>query len=235
VLTRHGFEVILCRGEGCCGALAHHMGREDEGRRAASRNVDAWMREIAGEGLDAILTTASGCGTTMKDYGFMLRHDSDQADRAAKVAAITYDISEFINKINDLNYVKRPAMRIAYHPACSLAHGQRVVDAPADLLRKAGFVIADLPESHLCCGSAGTYNILQPELANQLRDRKIANIHKVMPELIATGNIGCLTQIAAGTQIPVVHTIELIDWATGGAAPKALRRMAYSRVVERSA
>jgi glycolate oxidase iron-sulfur subunit len=234
VLTRHGYEVILARGEGCCGALAHHMGREDEGRRAASRNIDAWSVEIAGEGLDAILTTASGCGTTMKDYGFMLRHDPEQADRAARVAEITCDISEFISKINNLNYVKRPAMRVAYHPACSLAHGQRVVTAPADLLRKAGFVIADLPESHLCCGSAGTYNILQPELANRLRDRKIANIHKVMPELIATGNIGCITQIAAGTQIPVVHTIELIDWATGGAVPKAVRRMASSRVVETS-
>ena len=191
-----------------------------------ARNVDAWTREIEGAGLDAIVTTASGCGTMMKDYGFMLRRrSSDQASRAAKVAGITYDISEFVSKISSLNFVNHPAMRVAYHPACSLAHGQRVVTATGGHSAKAGFVIVDPPESHLCCGSAGTYNILQPDLANRLRDRKIANIHKVMPELIATGNIGCITQIAAGTQIPVVHTIELIDWATGGAAPKAAMPM----------
>jgi glycolate oxidase iron-sulfur subunit len=228
VLTRHGFEVVLARGEGCCGSLAHHMGREKEAGAAARRNIDAWTSELNGDGIDAIVTTVSGCGTTMKEYGFMLRHHSDYAGKAARVSKITYDISEFISNINYLKYVMRPPLKVAYHPACSLAHGQRVTSAPREMLSKAGFVMKDIPEGHLCCGSAGTYNMLQPELANRLRDRKIANIHNVMPELIAAGNIGCITQIAAGTQIPVVHTVELIDWATGGSAPRALKGMGQS-------
>jgi glycolate oxidase iron-sulfur subunit len=231
VLTRHGFEVVRVRDEGCCGALAHHMGRKQEARAAACRNIDAWFREIDGEGIDAILTTASGCGTVMKDYGFTLRGVPDYAARAKKIAGMCYDISEFINDINSLQYAKRPALKVAYHPACSLAHGQRVTEAPKALLSKAGFVLIDIPESHLCCGSAGTYNILQPELANRLRDRKIANIDKVMPELIAAGNIGCIIQIAGGTPIPVVHPIELIDWATGGSAPRALERTRWSDTI----
>lgn len=224
VLTRHGFDVIHVRGEGCCGSLAHHMGRKEEACAAACRNIDVWSREMNNAGIDAIVTTVSGCGTTMKDYGFMLRHRPDYAAAAEKVAGMAHDICEFLSKINSLSYVPRPALRVAYHPACSLAHGQRVTTAPKELLSKAGFVLKDIPESHLCCGSAGTYNMLQSELANRLRDRKVANIDKVMPELIAAGNIGCITQIAAGTSIPVVHPIELIDWATGGSAPKALER-----------
>ncbi len=231
VLTRHGFEVVLVRDEGCCGALAHHMGRREEAHAAACRNIDAWFREINAAGIDAILTTASGCGTTMKDYGFMLRNDPDYAAPAEKIASMSRDISEFINEIKHLEYVSRPSLTVAYHPACSLAHGQRVTEAPKAMLSGAGFVLKDIPESHLCCGSAGTYNMLQPELANRLRDRKIANIDKVRPELIAAGNIGCITQIAAGTPIPVVHPIELIDWATGGSAPKALERTRWSDAI----
>jgi glycolate dehydrogenase iron-sulfur subunit len=228
VLTRHGFEVVHVRDEGCCGALAHHMGRKQEAHAAACRNIDAWSREINAEGIDAILTTASGCGTVMKDYGFMLRNDPNYAARAEKIAGMCRDISEFINEINKLEYVTRPAIKVAYHPACSLNHGQRVTEAPTTMLSEAGFVLKDIPEGHLCCGSAGTYNILQSELANRLRDRKIANIDKVMPELIAAGNIGCIIQIAGGTPIPVVHPIELIDWATGGSAPRALERTRWS-------
>jgi glycolate oxidase iron-sulfur subunit len=224
VLTRHGFDVVQVQDEGCCGALAHHMGRKEEAHAAARRNIDAWMREVDGEGLDAILTTASGCGTTMKDYGFMLRRDPAYAERAATIAGLCRDISEFVSEITQLEYVPRPAIKVAYQGACSLTHGQRVTEAPRTMLSNAGFMLIDIPEGHLCCGSAGTYNMLQPELANHLRDRKIANIHNVMPELIAAGNIGCITQIAAGTPIPVVHPIELIDWATGGAAPRALER-----------
>jgi glycolate oxidase iron-sulfur subunit len=231
VLTRHGFEVVQVRDEGCCGALAHHLGRKQQARAAACRNIDAWFREINTEGIDAILTTASGCGTVMKDYGFMLRTDLDYAARAKKIAGMCRDISEFIKEINALEYVKRPALKVAYHPACSLTHGQQVTEAPKAMLCEAGFVLIDIPESHLCCGSAGTYNILQSELANRLRDRKIANIDKVMPELIAAGNIGCIIQIAGGTPIPVVHPIELIDWATGGSAPKALERTRWSETI----
>lgn len=224
VLTRHGFEVVLAAGEGCCGALSHHMGAQEAAHHAARRNVDAWIREADGAGLDAIVTTASGCGTMLKDYGFMLRADQAYAERAARVSALTRDISEFINDSIKLEYVPVPAMKVAYHGACSLEHGQKVTAAPRAVLAQAGFDLIDIPEGHLCCGSAGTYNILQPELANHLRTRKIANIDKVMPELITAGNIGCITQIAAGTPIPVVHPIELIDWATGGSTPKALER-----------
>jgi len=231
VLTRHGFDVVLARDEGCCGALAHHMGRKEEAHAAACRNIDAWSRAINGEGIDAIVTTASGCGTTMKDYGFMLRHHPDYAAPANKIAAMCRDISEFISEINELKYTPRPSLKVAYHPACSLTHGQRVTMAPREMLSKAGFMLIDIPESHLCCGSAGTYNMFQSELANRLRDRKIANIDAVMPELIAAGNIGCITQIAAGTPIPVVHPIELIDWATGGSAPRALERMGWSDAI----
>ena len=234
VLTRHGFEVVQVRNEGCCGALAHHMGRKQEAHAAACRNIEAWSREINAEGIDAILTTASGCGTMMKDYGFILRNDSDYAARAKKISGMCYDISEFVNEIKPLEHVTRPAVRVAYHPACSLAHGQRVTEAPKVMLSEAGFVLKDIPESHLCCGSAGTYNILQSELSNRLRDRKIANIDKVMPELIAAGNIGCIIQIAGGTPIPVVHPIELIDWATGGSAPRALERTRWSDTIGNS-
>jgi glycolate oxidase iron-sulfur subunit len=233
VLTRHGFDVVQVRDEGCCGALAHHMGRKEEAHAAARRNIDAWIREIDGDGIDAILTTASGCGTTMKDYGFMLRSDPAYAERAAKVAGLCRDISEFISEIIKLEYVVRPAIKLAYHGACSLTHGQRVTEAPKIMLSQAGFMLIDIPEGHLCCGSAGTYNMFQSELANRLRDRKIANIDKVMPELIAAGNIGCITQIAAGTPIPVVHPIELIDWATGGSAPRALERTRWSDAIRR--
>jgi glycolate oxidase iron-sulfur subunit len=231
VLTRHGFDVVQVRDEGCCGSLAHHMGRKEEAHAAARRNIDAWMREVDGEGIDAVLTTASGCGTTMKDYGFMLRGDPAYAERAAKISGLCRDISEFISEVIRLEYVVRPSLKVAYHGACSLTHGQRVIDAPKTILSQAGFMLIDIPEGHLCCGSAGTYNMLQSELANRLRDRKIANIDKVMPELIAAGNIGCITQIAAGTPIPVVHPIELIDWATGGSAPRALERTRWSDAV----
>jgi glycolate oxidase iron-sulfur subunit len=231
VLTRHGFDVVYARNEGCCGSLAHHMGRQKEAHAAARRNIDAWIQEVEDGGIDAILTTASGCGTTMKDYGFMLRNDPDYAERAAKVSGLCRDISEFVREINNLQYVSQPVVRVAYHGACSLTHGQRVTEAPKKMLSNAGFMLIDIPEGHLCCGSAGTYNMLQPELANRLRDRKIANIDKVMPELIAAGNIGCITQIAAGTPIPVVHPIELIDWATGGSAPRALERTRWSDAI----
>jgi glycolate oxidase iron-sulfur subunit len=220
LLNRHGFDVVIAAGEECCGSLAHHMGHETEAHASARRNIAAWKTEIDGEGLDAILTTASGCGTTMKDYGFMFRADPSLAKDAAQVSGLVRDISEFVSEINHLKYVLRPSPTVAYHAACSLQHGQRITARP--LLVKAGFAVKDIPEGHICCGSAGTYNVLQPELANRLRDRKIAHIQEIAPDLIAAGNIGCITQIAAGTGIPVVHPIELIDWATGGPAPRAL-------------
>jgi glycolate oxidase iron-sulfur subunit len=224
VLTRHGVEVVLADGEGCCGSLVHHMGRHDEALASARANVDAWIAEIEGAGIDSILVTASGCGTTIKDYGFMLRDDPAYAAKAKKVSALARDVSEYVNKISTLNTVSRPPLRVAYHGACSLQHGQKITRDPKEILSKSGFVVKDVPDGHLCCGSAGTYNMLQPQLARALRDRKVANIAKVAPDVIAAGNVGCITQIAAGTDIPVVHPIELIDWATGGPMPGAVRR-----------
>src|SRR6266508_1414759 len=222
LLNRHGIEAVVPQGEGCCGALPHHLGREGESLEFARRNIDAWTREIEGEGLDAILVTASGCGTTVKDYGYLLRTDETYAAKALRVSRLAKDISEYLSGL-ELSSERDPAgLVVAYHSACSLQHGQKIARAPKELLCKIGFVVKDVPEGHLCCGSAGTYNMLQPELARRLRERKVGNIEKLKPDVIAAGNIGCMTQIAAGTVIPVVHTAELIDWATGGPEPEAL-------------
>jgi len=201
------------------------MGRAEESHEAAKRNIDAWTREIEGQGLDAILVTTSGCGTTVKDYGFMLRNDPAYAAKAARVSRIARDISEYLETL-DLGRpaaVARPT--VAYHAACSLQHGQQVKAAPKTLLARAGFEVREPAEGHLCCGSAGTYNMLQPEIAQRLRDRKIANIAATGAGIVAAGNIGCLTQIGSGTTLPVVHTVELLDWAYGGPKPAKLARL----------
>jgi glycolate oxidase iron-sulfur subunit len=224
LLSRFGVEVVFARGEGCCGSLVHHMGREAEALSLARNDIDAWTREIEGDGLDAILTTVSGCGTTLKDYGFMLRTDKAYAGKAAKVSSLAKDVSEYLATL-ELKPTQQSGLTVAYHSACSLQHGQNVTAAPKDLLGQCGFTVKDVAEGHLCCGSAGTYNILQPVLAERLRDRKVANIERLKPDVIAAGNIGCLTQIASGTAIPVVHTVELIDWATGGPLPEQLAKL----------
>ena len=224
LLNRNGIEVVIAPGEGCCGSLVHHMGREEQALAQARNNIDAWTREIDGEGLDAILVTVSGCGTTVKDYGFMLRGDEAYAEKAGRISALAKDITEYLVAL-DLPRAPAPAvLTVAYHAACSLQHGQRVTHEPKDLLCKFGFIVEDIAEGHLCCGSAGTYNILQPALADRLRARKVANIERLEPDVIAAGNIGCIMQIAAGTDIPVVHTVELIDWASGGPVPEPLRQ-----------
>ncbi len=225
LLNRHGIEVVVAAGEACCGSLVHHMGREEQALAQARNNIDAWTREIEGAGLDAILITVSGCGTTVKDYGFMFRTEPAYAEKAARVAALAKDVTEYLAALDlPAGALPRP-LTVAYHAACSLQHGQKVTREPKELLCKFGFVVKDVPEGHLCCGSAGTYNILQPALAERLRDRKIGNIERLKPDVIAAGNIGCITQIAAGTAIPVVHTVELIDWATGGPMPEGLNKI----------
>jgi len=221
LLNRKGIEVVVTQA-GCCGSLVHHMGRREDALAAARRQVDAWTAEIEGGGLDAILVTASGCGTTIKDYGFMLRTDRAYAAKAQRVSRLALDISEYLARLELAPERGRPSLVVAYHSACSLQHGQKIGRTPKELLSKIGFVVKDVSEGHLCCGSAGIYNILQPELARRLRERKVGNIEKLKPDVIAAGNIGCMTQIAAGTTIPVVHTVELIDWATGGPAPELL-------------
>jgi glycolate oxidase iron-sulfur subunit len=218
LLNRHGVEVVLAKGEGCCGALVHHMGREDDALGFARRNVDAWLAEADDEGLDAILVTASGCGTTIKDYGFMLREDGAYSARAARVSALTRDVTEYVMGL-DLSPSRETGQTVAYHSACSMQHGQKITATPKTLLKRAGFRVKDPAEGHLCCGSAGTYNMLQPEISARLRERKARNLEATKPDIIATGNIGCMAQLGTATRLPIVHTVELLDWATGGPAP----------------
>ncbi len=222
LLGRLGVEVVVPQGERCCGALVHHMGREAEALDAARRNVDAWMMVLENGGLDAIIITTSGCGTTVKDYGHMLRLDPVYADKAKLVSNLAKDITEYLTTLELPASQAGKGMRLAYHSACSMQHGQRIKDQPKRLLASAGFTVLDVPEGHLCCGSAGTYNILQSEIADKLKERKLANIARTRPELIAAGNIGCITQIASGADVPIIHTVEILNWAHGGRRPEKL-------------
>jgi len=219
-LTRCGIEVVVAKNAGCCGSMVHHMGREHEALAQARANIDAWTE--LGD-IDAIVITASGCGTTVKDYGFMLRTDPAYAERAAKVSKLARDVTEYLAGLPLESAPGAAGLVVAYHAACSLQHGQRIIRQPKDLLAKLGFVVKDVPDGHLCCGSAGTYNIMQPDIARRLRERKVGTIERLRPDVIAAGNIGCMTQIAAGTSVPTVHTVELIDWASGGPCPPALQ------------
>ncbi|ODR88900.1 glycolate oxidase subunit GlcF [Sinorhizobium alkalisoli] len=221
LLTGQGIEVVLAEEEGCCGALVHHMGREEQALKAARRNVDAWLKAADEGGLDAVVITASGCGTTIKDYGHMLRLDPAYAEKAARVSALAKDITEYLADL-DLPEQQARGLTVAYHSACSMQHGQKITTMPKQLLKRAGFSVRDPAEGHLCCGSAGTYNILQPEISAKLKARKVGNIEATKPNVIATGNIGCITQIATGTAIPIVHTVELLDWAYGGPKPAGI-------------
>ena len=220
LLTRLGCEVVVARGAGCCGALTHHMGKAGESHASAAANIRAWVEEMDGAGLDAIVINTSGCGTTVKDYGHMFR-TSPLAEDAARVAAIAMDVSEVLARL-DLPESAPQGTVVAYHAACSLQHGQKVKDHPKTLLRRAGFDVVEPADSHLCCGSAGTYNLMQPEISGQLKARKVRTLEAKSPDIIAAGNIGCMMQIGSGTEVPVVHSVELLDWATGGPKPRAL-------------
>jgi glycolate oxidase iron-sulfur subunit len=219
LLTRMGVEVVVAKGAGCCGALTHHMGLHDPSFAAARANIAAWGAELAGDGLDAIVINTSGCGTTVKDYGFMFRHEPD-AEQAARISELACDISEYLTRLGYVPTRPAPGLTVAYHPACSLQHGQKITNEPKALLARAGFRVAVPNEAHICCGSAGTYNIMQPELAGRLRERKLGNLEAVQPDLIAAGNIGCITQLSGCK--PVVHTVELLDWMAGGPEPAGL-------------
>jgi len=224
LLTRHGVEIVNAEGSGCCGSSVMHVGRNEQAVALAKRNIDAWLREMDGAGLDAIVINASGCGTTVKDYGHMLADEPAWREKAERVAALAKDVTEVMVEIG-LNAPQIGPLTVAYHSACSMQHGQKVNEPPRKLLRDAGFIVKEVPEAHLCCGWAGTYQVLQPELSRRLRDRKVANILSVQPDVIAAGNFGCVGNIAGGTTIPIVHTVELLDWATGGPRPAALERM----------
>ncbi|MFL5286424.1 MAG: glycolate oxidase subunit GlcF [Rhodopila sp.] len=219
LLTRLGVEVVVARGSGCCGGLNHHMGQHDPAMALARANIDAWSREAADEGLDAVIINASGCGTTVKDYGFLFRSEPDPwPEKAEKVAALTLDITEFLTRFGYTPTRPAPALTVAYHAACSLQHGQQITTEPKALLARAGFRVVEPKEPHLCCGSAGTYNLLQPAISGRLRERKLGNLKATKPDLIAAGNIGCITQLS-GDALPVVHTVELLDWMAGGPRP----------------
>lgn len=220
LLTRLGCEVVVAEGAGCCGALTHHMGKTSESHATAAKNIKAWCAEMDGKGLDAIVINTSGCGTTVKDYGHMFRNDALAAD-AARVSGLAMDVSEVLMKL-DLPVGADKETVVAYHAACSLQHGQQIKTYPKDLLKKAGFKVVEPADSHLCCGSAGTYNLMQPEISGQLKARKVRTLEAKNPDIIAAGNIGCMMQIGSGTDVPIVHTVELLDWATGGPQPRAL-------------
>ena len=220
LLKRLGAEVVIPEGQGCCGALTHHMGKTDESHRTAAKNVEAWYREMQNGGLDAIVINTSGCGTTVKDYGHMFK-DTPLAEKAKAVSEIARDVSEVLMKL-DLPEGGARQMTVAYHAACSLQHGQQIKTYPKDLLKKAGYSVVEPADPHLCCGSAGTYNLMQPEISKQLKDRKVKTLEAKNPDVIAAGNIGCMMQIGSAARMPIVHTVELLDWATGGPKPKAM-------------
>ncbi len=224
ILRRHGCEVVVAEGAGCCGALIHHMGKSRESQAMAAGNIRAWMKEVDGAGLDAVVINTSGCGTVIKEYGFMFRNHA-LAEQAAVISALARDITEVLSDM-DLDYQVTPGLRVAYHATCSLQFGQRIRFTPKKLLRAAGFSVLEPKDPHSCCGSAGTYNLLQPEISDRLKERKIKTLESGAPDAITTGNIGCMVQIASGTGVPVVHTVELLDWATGGPMPHALESVA---------
>jgi glycolate oxidase iron-sulfur subunit len=222
LLTRLGCEVVVADGAGCCGSLNHHMGQHDRAMALARTNIEAWSREIDNAGLDAVVINTSGCGTTVKDYGFMFRSESDAIrEQAERIAGLAVDVTEFLTRIGYTPTRPAPGLTVAYHSACSLQHGQQITNQPKTLLRKAGFRVVEPAEAHLCCGSAGTYNMLQPAIATRLRTRKLRNIAKTKPDVVAAGNIGCITQLSDGAS-PVVHTVALLDWMAGGPRPAAL-------------
>ena len=229
LLNRHDIEVVVPKGIECCGSLNHHLGKSNLANQTFKKNISIWYDEYLNNGLDAIISNTSGCGTTLKDYGFIFRSDNDFKKKAKKISELTKDITEYLYEKVKLNFVAKSTnekkYKIAYHSACSLQHGQKIHKEPINLIKKTGNEVTEISDSHLCCGSAGTYNLLQSDIANKLLKNKIINIEKIGPQFISTGNIGCIKQIANGTKIPILHTVEVIDWYTGGPKPKILRNL----------
>jgi|TARA_B110000211_G_scaffold60620_1_gene68368 glycolate oxidase iron-sulfur subunit len=225
LLNRHNVEVVVMPDIDCCGSLNHHLGKKDKAENSFVKNIKSWHNEYLANGLDAIISNTSGCGTTLKDYGHIFRNDKELKKKAKKISELTKDITEFLDENLKLNIKKNEEKKykIAYHSACSMQHGQKVHDQPKQLISKTGNEVLDIPEGHLCCGSAGTYNILHQKMAKSLLKNKVSNIEKIGPDFISTGNIGCMTQISTGTRIPIIHTVELLDWFTGGPKPYKLK------------
>jgi glycolate oxidase iron-sulfur subunit len=225
ILNRHGVEVHVAQELSCCGSLNHHLGKEKLAHKSFVQNINAWSEICSKQPIDAILVNTSGCGTTLKDYGFIFKDHPDKELRrkAKQISELAKDITEYLGKNIKLNFVpQEKKYKIAYHSACSMQHGQKVHAQPMNLLKQSGNDILEVPDGHLCCGSAGTYNLLQGTMAKELLKRKVENINKIEPDFISAGNIGCITQIATGTQTPIVHTVELLDWFTGGNKPTSI-------------
>jgi len=229
LLNRHGVEVVVSKKINCCGSLNHHLGKQQIAEETFKNNINTWYEEYLKNGLDAIISNTSGCGTTIKDYGFIFRTDKDLKKKAKKISELTKDITEYLDENVKLNFIERTkgekVYKIAYHSACSMQHGQKIHTEPINLIKKTGNEVLEIPDGHICCGSAGTYNLLQSDIAKKLLKSKISNIEKIKPQIISTGNIGCITQIAQATKIPILHTIEIIDWYTGGPKPEVLRKL----------
>jgi len=229
LLNRHGVEVIVPKSVNCCGSLEHHLGKEKESKKVFKNNITIWYEEYLNNGLDAIISNTSGCGTTLKDYGFIFRSDKDFKKKAKKISELTKDISEYLDGNVKLNFIRNKKIakkyKIAYHSACSMQHGQKIHKEPMNLIKKTGNEVIEIPDGHICCGSAGTYNLLQSDIAKKLLKNKVSNIEKIKPEIISTGNVGCISQISNGTKIPILHTVEIIDWYTGGPKPKILENI----------
>ena len=226
LLNRHGIEVVVPKGINCCGSLNHHLGKNDLANKDFKKNISIWYEEYLNNGLDAIISNTSGCGTTLKDYGFIFRSDDNFKKKAKKISELTKDIAEYLDEKVKLNFIEKSAnakkYKIAYHSACSMQHGQKIHKEPISLIKKTGNEVLEIADGHICCGSAGTYNLLQSDIAKKLLKNKIENIKKIKPQIISTGNVGCIMQIANGTKIPILHTVEIIDWYTGGPKPKIL-------------
>lgn len=228
LLTRMGVEVVEPAAPACCGALPHHLGKTERSHELAKAQIAYWHAEIEARGLDAIVSTTSGCGVTLKDYGEIFRNDPVWRERAAAVSARVADVCELLERLGPPAATQGGGVTVAYHSACSLQHGQGLKATPRRLLEGAGFKVVEPREAHICCGSAGVYNLLQPDLAGRLRDRKAAHLEALDADVVAAGNIGCIAQIGGATARPIVHTLELLDWATGGPMPLALTADAFA-------
>ena len=225
LLNRHNVEVVVMPDIDCCGSLNHHLGKKEKAKLSFVKNIESWHEEYLLNGLDAIISNTSGCGTTLKDYGHIFKNDKEMKKKAKKISELTKDITEYLDENLKLDIKKNEEKKykIAYHSACSMQHGQKIHDQPKELISKTGNEVLDIPDGHLCCGSAGTYNILHQKMAKSLLRNKVNNIEKITPDFISTGNVGCMTQISTGTRIPIIHTVELLDWFTGGPKPYKLK------------
>ncbi len=225
LLNRHGIDVTVLHEAQCCGAVNHHLGQEDAATAKVKANITSWTQAMAADGdFDAIIANASGCGTMLKDYGYLLRND-DMAEDAERISDLTQDIAEYLATLPPLPPLggDLPVTRVTYQAACSLRHGQAIIDQPLQVLEAAGFDVSEPKDPHICCGSAGSYNMLQPDIAGPLGDNKAAALEATDPEIIVSSNLGCMTQLGGKTDIPIVHLVELLDWASGGEKPKAIK------------